>query len=133
MNFKLDLLSKADAIRLASMVPGIVAHNRIMVASIGNENQTKSGIILAPTDDSSTLPKQGVAIRMGYLSEDMECYRDIKVGDIITHGIYGGKEVHPNFVAQNEDDEAFINRITSNYKFMVLSMNEVVYIEPNKQ
>lgn len=51
----------------------------------------------------------------------------INTGDIITYGLYAGKELEPTFT--NEE----IAKAFKDHTFTILSLNEVIYVEPNNQ
>ena len=67
-------------------------------------------------------------VGFGPITDEYITYkRMINTGDIITYGLYAGKELEPTFT--NEE----IARAFKDHTFTILSLNEVIYVEPNNQ
>jgi co-chaperonin GroES (HSP10) len=125
MYLDLKLISKgeAEAINTALSSNGFPTENRILLA-IPNEEQKVNGIII-PSQVKEGVPRKGVVVQIGNLSPDFESYKNISIGDIITYGLYAGKELQFN--------PAKLSVLgISHSEFSVLSLNEVIYIEQNK-
>lgn len=125
-NFVLNLLSKHEAELLNENLLGIPAEDRILIVRPSDESKTSSGLYI-PTNAEDEIPKKGVVIKFGPVSEAYQRTAFIqifKVGSVVTFGKYAGKEIQPRFIT-----DTGIN--LDNQKFSILSLNEVLYIEPN--
>lgn len=108
---------------------GCPTEDRLLIFTPNEETKTNSGIII-PKTDKDTVPKKGVVIQMGSISEDYKSYKYLlKIGSIVTYGIYAGKEIDFNINAFSIDVKNILE--TNEGKFSVLSLNEVIYVENN--
>lgn len=116
---ELNLPSKKQATVLASKVKefGYPPENKILMAVPNSGNKTSGGIII-PDNAKEDLPKKGVIISFGNITEDYKSYQELKIGDIVNYGLYAGKEIE-------------LPLTYDNLKFHVLSVNEILFIEYN--
>lgn len=123
-----DLISEdvAKKISLALVKSGgLVPENKVVIFS--SKEDTKLGSIIIP-GESENIPKKGVVVQCTELTEEYKTYTDlVKVGRILTYGLYAGKEVQ--FSPELFTD--IPNNIISKGKFTVLSINEIAYSESN--
>lgn len=113
---------KANKLADALSGKGLPSPGRILICTPKGEQKTASGIII-PGSGEKELPRKGVVIQANHL-EILEP-DVVKVGTIITYGMYAGKEIEfPANLIPKETSE--------NYKFTILSETEVIYIETNQ-
>lgn len=124
MELKNLQISQDQANKLADYLSGkgFPVPGKMLILSSTGEQKTVSGLILASTTDKKELPRKGVLIQNN--SEELTY---LKVGTIITYGMYAGKELHM-------EDKLYemIGVRKEDYTFTVLSESEVVYTESNK-
>ena len=89
--------------------------------------ESKSGIFI-PSTVKEDMPRKGVVIQIGAYDPDNHTLSHLYIGDIVTHGIYAGKELEISFEEPKEPIENWKELIDSN-KFVVLSYNEIIFIE----
>lgn len=121
MEIDFNLIGKAKAKEISEALLGKPTENRILLAVNQRDRKSSSGIFL-PDNDKNELPKKGVIVSKGILNDD-PIHESLNIGDVVTYGIYGGKEVYPCFTFKVEDIE--------DIKYFVLASNEVIFIEPN--
>lgn len=120
--YKLNLISTMVAQKLNEAIPGIPSMDRILIASPKDVETTSSGIII-PDQVREGVPRKGVVIKQGFISEENNSYKDqTEIGRIITYGLYAGKEIEFDLP---EDLKKL------DIKFSVISLTEVIYTEPN--
>lgn len=120
--YKLNLISTMVAQKLNEAIPGIPSMDRILIASPKDVETTVSGIII-PDQVREGVPRKGVVIKQGFISEENNSYKDqTEIGRIITYGLYAGKEIEFDLP---EDLKKL------DIKFSVISLTEVIYTEPN--
>lgn len=104
---------------------GTPTENRVLIISPTNQ-ETKVGNIIIPGNVSSdNIPNKGVVVMFGDITEEYDSYSKVlEIGKIVTYGRYSGKEIEFNPTEVNTDSE--------NYKFTVLSLNEILFIENNR-
>lgn len=122
INLKQTLISYSAAIAKAEKLSkiGIPAEDRVIIITPEKWDVTDSGIYI-PDGDKDDIPRRGVIVQVGpFTGETNEFHQNLKVGNIVTYGLYAGKEIQP---LQMEKVEGQI--------FNVLSINEIVYIEEN--
>ena len=124
MQIDLKLISTELATRFSQEILGYPTENRLVIVSRKGEKKTDSGLYL-PEQVKEGVPRKGVVIAIGAITEGYTTYRDIKVGNIITYGMYAGKEIEPLMKSKELD--------INDYLFNVLSLTEVIYVEPNVQ
>ncbi len=126
-NFVLNLISDHEAKLLNKLILGTPSEDRILIIRPSDESKTSSGLYI-PTNAEDEVPKKGVVIKFGPVTEaySKTAYLpNFNVGSVVTFGKYAGKEIQPNF----SEEPGGIN--LDNQKFSILSLSEVLYIEPN--
>lgn len=113
LNVPMDYLSPEDIAKLEFM--GMPAENRFLIAT-PIPTTTKSGLFLV--ENSEDLPKKGVVLQRGVITEECRTYLDIQVGDIVTYGRYAGKEIDMPHLGMEKTQT-----------LSIISLNEVVYFE----
>lgn len=125
--YQLNLISSYVASVINTKLPGNPTENRVLVLSPKDINKTKSGIII-PDQVKEGVPRKGVVIKRGEITEEYRSYKVLtEIGTVITYGLYAGKEVEFDDSLLPEE----IQKLISNQTFTVLSMNEIIYAEPN--
>ena len=125
--YQLDLISTAVAEQISSVLPGIPTENRVLILSPKNLHSTKSGIII-PGQVKEGVPRKGVIVKKGLISDEYKNYDTIlDIGHVVTYGMYAGKELEFDTSTM---DESLVS-IIENSVFTVLTVNEIIYIEPN--
>lgn len=120
--YKLNLISTMVAQKLNEAIPGIPSMDRILIASPKDVETTSSGIII-PGQVKEGVPRKGVVIKQGFISEENNPYKDqTEIGRIVTYGLYAGKEVEFDLPEDLKNLDV---------KFSVISLTEVIYTEPN--
>lgn len=123
MNVDLNLINTEKAKEICEHLLGTPTENRVVVAFSQGDKKTDSGLFI-PTNVKEDLPKKGVIVGFGPITEENYTYQEmLSIGSIITYGLYAGKDVEPSF----KD-----NYQVTDLKFSVLSLNEIIYVEPNK-
>lgn len=124
MELKNRQITREQANKLADFLAGkgYPTEDRLLIVSPTGEQMTAGGIIISASPDNKELPRKGVVIQ-----NNSDTDKFIKVGSIVTYGMYAGKEIH-------FDDEVFhtLGIARKEYKFTILSTSEVVYVEQNK-
>lgn len=119
---QINLLSTMVADSYGKMVKGIPTENRILIATPRDEARTASGLII-PGTAKEELPKKGVVIKCGIITEEYNTYKDLLIpGAVVTHGLYAGKKIELNELPAEANQ---------NQDYMVIHVNECIYIEPN--
>lgn len=113
-------LPMAAEIAEALKESGKPAPGKMLLIMPKGEQRTESGIII-PGDNEKDLPRKGVVIQFTQLQDLKD---QVFVGNIITFGMYAGKEIE--FTQEQLPMVDF-----QNYKFTILSESEVIYIESN--
>lgn len=128
--FQLNHISITVAKKLAEILKqdGTPTENRVLILSPKNQESKVGGIII-PGDTKEGVPREGVVIFTGPITDDYITYRDLlQTGVIITYGLYAGKEVdlwsslNPTDIDLSEDK----------WEFTVLALNEIIYVRTNK-
>lgn len=121
MDLHLQLLSKSAALNISSKIKGRPTENRVLLAIPNGEKTTKSGLFV-PTTVEEGVPRKGVIVGFGDISEEYKRQASfLEVGTIVTYGLYAGKSVNINIPGLEN----------INQDFTVLSLNEIIFIEPN--
>ena len=127
MNYSLTFISAMVADQFDKQLPGCPTENRVLILSPKEVNQTKSGLII-PEQVKEGVPRKGVVVKSGEITEEYKTYRDlVKIGNIVTYGLYAGKELE----FETDKLSSALQKILEKNVLTVLSMNEVVYSEPN--
>lgn len=83
-------------------------HDRILVKRVKEETQTKGGIIIPDTATEKPIEGNVVAVGKGKIGDDGKIIPlDVKKGDRILFGKYGGQEVKTDgveYLIMREDD-----------------------------
>ena len=81
-------------------LPGLPTENRVLILSPKDINTTKSGIII-PGTVSEGVPRKGVVVKRGTITEEYKTYTDLtEVGRVVTYGMYAGKELVMDYFTQ---------------------------------
>lgn len=129
MNYSMTFISSLVAEKFNQELPGCPTENRVLILSPKEVNQTKSGLII-PEQVKEGVPRKGVVVKSGEITEEYKTYRDlVKIGNIVTYGLYAGKELE----FETDKLSPALQKILEKNVLTVLSMNEVVYSEPNNQ
>lgn len=127
MNYSLTFISSRVAEEFNKQLPGCPTENRVLILSPKEVNQTKSGLII-PEQVKEGVPRKGVIVKLGEITEEYRTYRDlVNIGMIVTYGLYAGKEMEFNEDILSPGLQQLLEKNT----LTVLSMNEVIYSEPN--
>lgn len=127
MNYSLSFISAMVAAQFDKQLPGCPTENRVLILSPKEVNQTRSGLII-PEQVKEGVPRKGVIVKLGEITEEYRTYRDlVQVGRIVTYGLYAGKEL------EFETDKLTpgLQQLLEKNILTVLSMNEIIYSEPN--
>lgn len=127
MNFSLEFISTTVASQFNIQIPGCPTENKVLILSPKEVNKTVSGIII-PGTVKEGVPRKGVIVKLGEITEEYKTYRDlVQVGKIVTYGLYAGKEI------EFETDKLTpgLQQLLEKNTLTVLSMNEIIYSEPN--
>lgn len=134
-NLKLDLLTKEECLVFHNILMGEPTMDRVLVATVGSNNKTESGIILPKTEDN-TIPKIATIVKIGYISPEYRSVSDqLEVGSQVYYGIYGGKVIEPRMDQKTLEyykgkHSEIVEKLTSGrYEFSVLSINEILYVD----
>lgn len=124
---ELNLISKKTALLFNHYAKGRVTEDRVLLAIPKEYKESKSGIFI-PSTVKEDMPRKGVVIQIGAYDPNNYTLSHLYIGDIVTHGIYAGKELEISFEEPKEPIENWKELIDSN-KFVVLSYNEIIFIE----
>ena len=101
-----------------------------MIVTPNNTDVKVGNILLPDTTDKKDLPRKGVIVQMGCLSEENIYYKDLlSIGRILTYGMYAGKELD----FPQELFSTVKNFNLDDHTFTVLSIQEIIYSELNKK
>lgn len=127
MNYLLTFISAMVADQFDKQLPGCPTENRVLILSPKEVNQTRSGLII-PEQVKEGVPRKGVIVKLGEITEEYRTYRDlVQIGRIVTYGLYAGKEME----FETEKLSPALQQLLEKNTLTVLSMNEVIYSEPN--
>lgn len=128
MIYSLNFISTKVAELFNKTIPGLPTENRVLILSPKDINTTKSGIII-PGTVSEGVPRKGVVVKRGTITEEYKTYTDLtEVGRVVTYGMYAGKELE--FEIRLDWPESVKNILEKNI-VTVLSLNEIIYSEAN--
>lgn len=128
MNYSLTFISAMVADQFDKQLPGCPTENRVLILSPKEVNQTRSGLII-PEQVKEGVPRKGVIVKLGEITEEYRTYRDlVQVGRIVTYGLYAGKELE----FETDKLSPALQQLLEKNTLTVLSMNEVIYTEPNE-
>lgn len=120
-NIDFNLISQALASDINKVLLGKPTENRIVLAVNPTERRSMGGLYI-PDAAKEDIPKKGVVVAKGPCNEDL-VHESIQIGDVVSYGMYGGKEIYPSMASEIEE--------AKDLKYYVLSSSEVIYIEPN--
>ena len=127
MNYSMTFISSLVAEKFNQELPGCPTENRVLILSPKEVNQTKSGLII-PEQVKEGVPRKGVVVKSGEITEEYKTNRElVAVGRIVTYGLYAGKELE----FETDKLSPALKQLLEKNVLTVLSMNEVVYSEPN--
>ena len=127
MNYSLTFISAMVAAQFDKQLPGCPTENRVLILSPKEVNQTRSGLII-PEQVKEGVPRKGVIVKLGEITEEYRTYRDlVQIGRIVTYGLYASKELE----FETDKLSPALKQLLEKNVLTVLSMNEVVYSEPN--
>lgn len=128
MNYSLTFISVAVAQKFNEELPGSPTENRVLILSPKEVNQTKSGLFI-PEQVKEGVPRKGVVVKSGIITEEYNTYKDfVGIGRIVTYGLYAGKEME----FETDKLSPALQQLLEKNTLTVLSMNEVIYTEPNE-
>lgn len=115
---------------LANNLGGYLPENRVMIVTPNNTDIKVGNILLPDTTDKKDLPRKGVIVQIGCLSEENIYYKDLlSIGRVLTYGMYAGKELD----FPQELFSTVKNFNLDDHTFTVLSIQEIIYSELNKK
>ena len=127
MNYSLTFISAMVAGQFDKQLPGCPTENRVLILSPKEVNQTRSGLII-PEQVKEGVPRKGVIVKLGEITEEYRTYRDlVQIGRIVTYGLYAGKEME----FETDNLTPGLQQLLEKNTLTVLSMNEIIYSEPN--
>ena len=127
MNYSLSFISAMVAAQFDKQLPGCPTENRVLILSPKEVNQTRGGLII-PEQVKEGVPRKGVVVKSGEITEEYKTYRElVGIGRIVTYGLYAGKELE----FETDKLSPALKQLLEKNVLTVLSMNEVVYSEPN--
>ena len=121
MEVNFNLIGKAKAQEISEALLGRPTENRIVLAVNQKEKMSAGGLYI-PDNAKEEIPKKGVIVSKGITNED-SIHESLNIGDVVLYGLYGGKEIVPEFKSEVEG--------AKDLKYFVLASSEVIYIEPN--
>lgn len=125
MEVDLKLVSVGLAKTLSNIIVGQPSEDRVLIVHSDERDRKTKGGLYVPDNAREDIPKKGVVVKFGPINDTYRNYiEQLKIGSIITYGMYAGKEIIPTITDSNINIE--------NYKFSVLSLNEIIFVEPNK-
>lgn len=128
--FKLNHISTELACKLANYLSnvGTPTENRVLILS-PKDQDTRVGSIIVPGSNKEDMPREGVVIFTGPITEDYITYKSmVQTGAIVTYGLYAGKEVD----LWQDVKKAGIELSDDKWEFTVLAFNEIIFIHENK-
>lgn len=129
MNYLMSFISPLVAEKFNQELPGCPTENRVLILSPKEVNATMSGIII-PSQVKEGIPRKGVVVKSGIITEDYKTYRElVEIGRVVTYGLYAGKELE----FETDKLSPALQQLLEKNVLTVLSMNEIVYSEPNNQ
>ena len=129
MNYSMSFISPLVAEKFNQELPGCPTENRVLILSPKEVNATMSGIII-PSQVKEGIPRKGVVVKSGIITKDYKTYRElVEIGRVVTYGLYAGKELE----FETDKLSPALQQLLEKNVLTVLSMNEIVYSEPNNQ
>lgn len=128
--FELNHISVTVAQRLAAILKrnGTPTENRVLILS-PKDQENKVGNLIIPGQVKEGVPREGVVIFPGPITEDYITYKGmIQTGVVVTYGLYAGKEVD----LWDKVSKCDIELSEDKWEFTVLALNEIIYVNENK-
>lgn len=128
--FKLNHISVTVAQKMAAILKklGTPTENRVLILS-PKDQDTVSGSIIIPGQTKEGVPREGVVIIPGPITEDYTNYIDmVQTGVIVTYGLYAGKELD----LWRDFNGTELASMEGKWEFTVLALNEIIYVHKNK-
>lgn len=127
--FNMNYISRVVAAQFEEVFTniGIPSNNRVLILSPNAETQTASGIII-PESVKEGKPRKGVIISRGIMDDDSVAETITQVGNLVTYGLYAGKDLDIDTSLFPETLQNILSRNT----LTVLSISEIIYAEYNK-
>ena len=127
--FNVNYISRAVALEFENLFSkiGTPSNNRVLILSPNEETTTASGIII-PEAVKEGKPRKGVVISKGVMDDDSVSSAIVEVGNIVTYGLYAGKDLEVN----TQDFPEPLRNLLSKNTLTVLSISEIIYAEFNK-
>lgn len=130
--FKLNHISVQLACKLANYLSnsGTPTENRVLILS-PRDQELKVGSLIVPGTAKEGVPREGVAIMAGPITDEYRTYKPmIATGMILTYGLYAGKEVDLWDELEGSGIE-LSDEPNNHWEFTVLSLNEIIYVRKN--
>ena len=127
--FNMNYISRVVAAQFEEVFTniGIPSNNRVLILTPNAETQTSSGIII-PESVKEGKPRKGVIISRGIMDDDSVADTITQVGNLVTYGLYAGKDLDIDTSLFPETLQKILSRNT----LTVLSISEIIYAEYNK-
>lgn len=127
--FNMNYISRVVAAQFEEVFTniGIPSNNRVLILTPNAETQTASGIII-PESVKEGKPRKGVIISRGIMDDDSVAETITQVGNLVTYGLYAGKDLDIDISLFPETLQNILSRNT----LTVLSISEIIYAEYNK-
>lgn len=127
--FNMNYISRVVAAQFEEVFTniGIPSNNRVLILTPNAETQTASGIII-PESVKEGKPRKGVIISRGTMDDDSVAETITQVGNLVTYGLYAGKDLDIDTSLFPETLQNILSRNT----LTVLSISEIIYAEYNK-
>lgn len=127
-NFNMNYISSVVAHQFEEILSkvGTPSNNRVLILSPNSETTTSSGIII-PESVKEGKPRKGVIVSKGLMDDDSISKDITSVGNLVTYGLYAGKDIEFDLNLFPET----LQKILSRHTFTVLSINEIIYAEYN--
>lgn len=127
--FNMNYISRVVAAQFEEVFTniGIPSNNRVLILTPNAETQTASGIII-PESVKEGKPRKGVIISRGIMDDDSVAEAITQVGNLVTYGLYAGKDLDIDISLFPETLQNILSRNT----LTVLSISEIIYAEYNK-
>lgn len=127
--FNMNYISRVVAAQFEEVFTniGIPSNNRVLILTPNAETQTASGIII-PESVKEGKPRKGVIISRGIMDDDSVAETITQVGNLVTYGLYAGKDLDIDTSLFPETLQNILSRNT----LTVLSISEIIYAEYNK-
>lgn len=128
-NFNMNYISSVVAHQFEEILSkvGIPSNNRVLILSPNSETTTSSGIII-PESVKEGKPRKGVIVSRGLMDDDSISEAITSIGNLVTYGLYAGKDIEFDLNLFPET----LQKILSRHTFTVLSISEIIYAEYNR-